>query len=123
MKCFECEKETNNPIKVEPIRHLTSPNSINYGAKNESEKYYNHYCSQECRRICEKKVYQWFAELDRNASDSECFKHIRWEKGWRIGKCEITNQEVRVFPLCPSGNSGQPKECEEHFKLRRRYVV
>lgn len=118
-KCEVCGKESC--IKSEPIRHLMSPNSINMGVNKEEEKVYLYYCSKECQKKDQNLTYACLAELDRNASDSECFEHIKWDGIYRIGRCKITGKEVRVEPLMPGDNSGQPKECLEHFVLRKKY--
>jgi hypothetical protein len=39
----------------------------------------------------------------------------------RIGHCTITGKEVHVEPLQPAERSGQPKECTDHFVLRKSY--
>lgn len=127
MKCKDCNKELSTSfIKVEPSRHVCSPNSINWIAKTEKEKYYEYYCSEECRKKLDKERYIFWAEVDRNASDSECFIHDHWEKDtigrkMRVGHCAITGKEIKVEPLQPGDNSGQPKECYEHFSLRKSY--
>lgn len=110
--CSECGKQST--LKCKPSRGLTSPNKI------ESDVYY---CSKDCMKIGEKKRYAFFAELDRNASDSKCFEHDHWEKDYigrniRVGKCKINGKEVRVEPMQPGDNSGQPIECYEHFEMR-----
>lgn len=102
MTCKKCNNIAI--IKSEPTRHCTSPNSINLMAKNEKDKYYELYCSQECRKADQDLNYALWAELDRNASDSECFVHERWENGARIGHCNITGNPVKVYPLYPAEN-------------------
>lgn len=118
-ECRNCKKEAI--IKAEPNRHVTSPNSINYGVHKESDKYYDWYCSKECMKKDQDLNYAYWAEVDKNASDSECFVGEGWDGIYRIGKCKITGQKVRVEPLMPDTNSGQPKECSEHFVLRKKY--
>jgi len=108
-------------LKVEPNRHATSPNSINWGKDTTDEHYYDYYCSEECKRIHQSENYAYWAELDENTSDSECFEAMGWDGIFRIGKCKVTGQRVRVEPLMPWNNSGQPDECTKHFKLRKKY--
>ena len=128
MRCFNCKNEIiGEAIKTEPNRSFTSPNSINHGVKDKSKLYYEYYCSSECKEETFKARYKWFAELDKNASDSECFKHDHWEKdslrrNIRVGQCVITGKEVRVEPLQPGNNSGQPIACYKHFELRKSYI-
>ena len=128
MKCFDCKKEIiKKPIKTTPNRSFLSPRPINYGVKKESEFHYEYYCTIECKDRTFKARYKWLAELDKNASDSECFEHDHWEKDnlhrrIRVGKCKITGKDVRVEPLQPGDNSGQPIECYRHFKLRNSYA-
>lgn len=109
-KCVECGKD--GTIKSKPSRTLMSPNSPTF---------YLDFCSKECQSKYNKESYRYYAELDRNASDSECFVHDHWDGIMRVGKCKITGNEVHVEPLQPGNNSGQPKECYEHFVLNRRY--
>jgi len=128
MKCFNCNKVISKAIKIEPSYHFTSPGSINRFEKNKSKFYYECFCSFKCRKETEKKKYAFFAGLDRNASDSECFIHNHWERdsmyrNIRVGKCKITGKEVRVEPQQPGNNSGQPIECYEHFKLRESLKI
>lgn len=108
-------------LKSEPNRHATSPNSINYGAKKEEDKYYDYYCSPEHRDKDQALNYACWAELDRNASDSECFEHTGWDGVYRVGRCKITGDIIRVVPHSPWDNSGQPKMCYAHFSLKKRY--
>jgi len=118
MKCFNCNQNIEKFfIKTKPNRHITSPNSANY---------YDYYCNKQCRKETDDKRYAFFAKLDRNASDSECFIHDHWKKdsigrNIRVGKCRITGVDVRVEPLQPGNNSGQPEECYKHFVLRKQY--
>lgn len=124
MQCQECGELAN--IKSEPPRHLTSPNSINRFAKDEEDKIYLWYCSRECQKKNQREAYIFWAELDRNASDSECFIHDHWEtdrlkRKIRVGRCNITGEEVKVEPLQPGDNSGQPIACYNHFKLKSVY--
>ena len=140
-KCQHCKKEiVGEPIKAEPCRHATSPNSINYGRTNKARFFYLSYCSKECEKIDQEEMYASWAAIDKNASDSECFEGTGWDGEFRIGKCKITGKDVRVMPLQPSERSlfptiifvngvykagplgsGQPRECTEHFKLRKKY--
>jgi hypothetical protein len=140
MKCFNCKEEiTGKTIKAEPNRHMQSPNSINHGVSPDKQ-YFNYYCSEICRKETDRARYRWFADIDRNASDSECFIHDHWEvrdvtghgphlcpQSWgvrvRVGHCKITGNEVVVIPLMPAEASGQPKECTEHFVLRKNYRI
>ena len=134
MKCFECEKEIiGEPIRQLPNRHICSPLSIGQlrrisGSKSGlQENDYDHFCSEKCQKELNLKRYAWFAALDRNASDSECFEHISWAKDRlgrmiRFGRCKITGKEYEVEPSQPGDNSGQPKECYDHFKLRENYL-
>ena len=108
-------------LKIEPSRHFMSPNSINYDAKNDARKYYNWYCSPKCRDYDQGLTYAFLAELDKNASDGDCFEHDNWEGEYRIGKCNITGERIRVIPLQPGDRSGQPQACYDHFKLRLEY--
>ena len=123
--CANCNKEGEFSLKSEPVRHLLSPNSFNVFGDNKSEKYYNYFCSKECMDLRNNETYAYWAELDRNASDSECFEHIGWRKigstNHRIGKCKINNKEIIVQPLMIGNNSGQPIECFENFELKHKY--
>jgi len=110
--CFECGKRCKEPIWSSPSRHACSPNKFNF-------KY--PFCSTECSNRNQKVNYAHWAELDRNASDSECFEHHGWEGKYRIGRCKITGDAVRVEPVQPGNNSGQPKACYEHFTLLKKY--
>ncbi len=122
MICSYCKNEIEGEgIKVEPNRHACSPNSINWMAKKKEDKYYTTYCSNECMKKGQALNYAFWAELDRNASDSECFEHTGWDKKMRLGKCKITGEDVKVEPLMPGDNSGQPKTCYEHFVLKKKY--
>lgn len=127
MKCSNCKKEIIGvPIKIAPNRGLLSPNPSNYGLE-EKDSYYWYFCSKECKKETEGQCYIFWAQLDRNASDSECFVHERWitnsiGKKMRVGHCNITGEEVIVEPLVPGENSGQPKKCYEHFVLRKSYA-
>lgn len=114
MKCSNCKKILKDFIEAEPARHLTSPNPARFKLK---------FCNKECLKKFNEEAHSFWANLDRNASDSTCFVHDHWEKdnigrNIRVGKCKITGKEVRVEPLQPGDNSGQPKECYEHFELR-----
>ena len=128
MKCFNCEKELRDKfIKAEPSYHFTSPGSINRWERNKADFYYEYFCDSKCKKILDKARNKFMAELDRNASDSDCFEHERWEKDYfhrniRIGKCKITGKQVRVEPQQPGDNSGQPEECYQHWKLRSNYL-
>lgn len=119
-ECVQCGK-SGAPIRVEPNRHACSPNSINWSAKKEEDKFYLCFCSKECEKIYQDRSFAFWAELDRNASDAECFSHIAWDGKMRIGKCKVTGEDVRVEPLQPGDNSGQPVACYEHFVLRKKY--
>lgn len=110
MNCSQCNKEAT--IKCSPSRHMTSPNSLKMDVW---------YCSKECKDLGEGVRYTAFAILDKNSSDSECFEHDHWENGMRVGICKITGNEVKVEPLQPGDNSGQPKECYDHWELNSRY--
>lgn len=139
MICFECKKEIiGEPIVQEPNRGFLSPSSSVGGIKDilsrfpslnsfiDINNYYERFCSKECQDNLNTKRYIWFAVLDQNASDSECFEHIGWKKddlhrNIRVGRCKITGQKVEVEPLQPGDNSGQPIECYNHFKLRKNY--
>lgn len=126
MICRECNKN-EAVIKVEPTRHFMSPLSINHDYSRfkkinpKLEKYYEWYCSKECQKKCQDKTYAYLAELDRNASDGECFEHEGWDKKMRVGRCKITGEKVRVEPLQRGENSGQPMACYEHFVLKKKY--
>lgn len=112
--CIICKKDCNSEILVKPLRHLTSPNP--------APKY--SVCSKECETEFNEnkpKMYAFFAALDRNASDAECFEAEGWDGIFRVGVCRVTKTRVRVEPLMPSENSGQPRECTQHFKLRQKY--
>ena len=140
MKCAECKKEIKDiPIKQEPSRSFISPSSVAGDLRNILQKvpslkeivklndYYENFCSKECAEKTNLKRYIWFAILDRNACDSECFEHIGWKKdrlrrNIRIGKCKITGKTVEVQPLYHGDNSGQPIECYEHFELKKGYL-
>lgn len=113
LTCHECGKVImGQPVTAKPNRTLLSPKPPALTVD---------YCSQECKKLCDHKRYKFYALLDRNASDSECFQFDHWEGKERIGRCKITGKEVRVEPLQPGNNSGQPIECYEHFKLRGQY--
>lgn len=119
-KCRKCDK--NATFKVEPSRHSMSPNSINYGWNpSRRPKYYDYYCSKECQKADQDLTYTCLAEIDRNASDSACFQHERWDGKYRVGVCKITGEKVRVEPLMHGDNSGQPVSCYKHFELHPRY--
>lgn len=110
-----CGKE--GKFMVYPSRHLLSPNRADFT---------NTYCSKECQKARELECYVFYANIDRNASDSQCFEHIRWVKDnmgrqLRYGRCRITNKEYAVEPLQPGENSGQPIECYNHFQLLKQY--
>lgn len=111
MKCNNCRKD-GATYEAKPSRHFMSPNPASFSF---------FYCDKECANKVNKQDYANLALLDRNASDSECFIHDHWEGIMRVGKCKITGKEVRVEPLQPGDNSGQPKECYEHFELNERY--
>ena len=119
MECAECKKEiTGKLIEQKPNRSAISP---------ASSKYLECFCSKECQDKLNLKRYIWFAILDRNACDSECFEHTGWRKdrlhrNIRIGKCKITGKIVEVQPLYHGDTSGQPIECYEHFELRKDYL-
>ena len=115
-KCFNCGK-SDAKLKTKPNRTFLSPNPPTFS---------EYYCNESCKEKTFRERYVWFAELDRNASDSECFEHDHWEKdsmrrSMRVGKCKITGKEVRVEPLQPGDNSGQPVECYQHFELKKIY--
>lgn len=112
MQCQNCKKNTNNPVDEVPSRHACSPLRADFKTS---------YCSKECATEHQKENYAYWADIDRNASDGECFEHERWDGKYRVGRCKITGQQVRVEPMQPGNNSGQPKECEEHFVLNERY--
>ena len=120
-QCNKCGKSAT--IKVEPNRHACSPLSINdsrvFG--NINEPYYEYFCSAECQKEYGDVNYACWAEIDRNASDSECFEHIGWDGKMRLGKCKITGESVRVQPQMPGDNSGQPRSCYLHFELKQKY--
>ena len=127
MFCFNCKKKIiGKPIVSEPNRSMVSPGSINRWFKDKKDFYYDHFCSELCKKKTDGARYKFWAGLDRNASDSECFVHSHWEtdslhRKIRVGYCKITGKEVRVEPLQPGNNSGQPIECYEHFELRSNY--
>lgn len=105
-------------MKAKPSRHAMSPNPPTFDFD---------FCSVECHKKYNKESYKFYAGLDQNASDSQCFEHDHWEtdsigRKMRVGKCTITGAEVRVEPLQPGNNSGQPKECCDHFVLHARYA-
>lgn len=113
MYCTHCKKILNKPFMASPARGLVSPNKIIKLS----------FCDKKCVDKLNGEAYSFWAELDRNASDSTCFQHDHWEsdslhRKIRVGGCKITGGEVRVEPLQPGDNSGQPKECYEHFELR-----
>lgn len=127
MICDNCKKEiVGQPVKSEPSRHACSPNSINWLAKKKEDKYYWNFCSKDCQKSLQDITYAFWANQDRNASDSECFETIGVEKDRlnrtiRTGKCKITGMDVKVEPLQVGDNSGQPIECYQHFVLREKY--
>lgn len=110
MICNYCKTTTNTGILAKPSRHLTSPSKVLVDDL--------YFCSSEHRKLYDKDAYAFWGELDRNASDSTCFIHDHWEQNMRVGTCAITGEQVRVEPLMPGNNSGQPKDCIEHFELR-----
>lgn len=68
------------------------------------------FCSLECYKKDNKLNYSFWAELDKNPSDSECFEHTGWKEvdkkdkysylyKDRIGKCKITGKKISVLPL------------------------
>lgn len=127
-KCNFCSKRSKNMIFDNPVRHMLSPNGFNQGVSKERQMSLS-FCSKECRNSGQKERYSFWAELDRNASDSKCFVHEGWEKrrvglhtiSMRKGHCRITGKSFFVEPLQPGENSGQPKECVDHFELLERY--
>ena len=125
--CFNCKKEiSGEPILAEPNRHAMSPLSVNYG-KQKSGHHYDSYCSETCHKETDAARYVFFASLDKNASDSECFEgesayKDRLGRTIRVGKCKITGERVEVEPLQPGNKSGQPQACYEHFELRKSYM-
>jgi hypothetical protein len=126
MQCSNCKKEIIGvPIKIAPNRGLLSPNPSNCGLE-EKDSFYWYFCSKECKKETEGQCYVFWAQLDRNASDSECFVHDHWETNdmgdkLRVGHCNITGDEIRVYPLESAIVSGQPSTCTEHFKLKKNY--
>lgn len=123
LRCFQCGRFMKKGVFSEPERHLTSPGSINRWTKRKKDYYLESFCRQECIKKLNKRRNRFFAELDRNVSDSTCFLHDHWEtdslhRRIRVGRCQITNKVVRVEPLQLGDDSGQPKECYEHFQLR-----
>jgi len=111
-KCTNCNGVAK--IEAKPSRHLTSPNTASFKLA---------FCSKKCIKAYNQESGKFYAELDRNSSDSQCFIHDHWEKdkigrNMRVGQCRITGLPVRVEPNQPGNNSGQPIECYEHFKLR-----
>jgi len=110
--CLVCKKPAK--LEAKPARHLTSPNTAEFTLD---------FCSKDCRNEYNKQATKFYSELDRNASDSDCFIHDHWEKdslnrNIRVGRCKITGKEVRVEPGQPGDNSGQPIECYEHWTPR-----
>lgn len=135
-ECFYCKKEfTHEAIQAEPCRHAMSPNSINHGSKAE-DRFYLYFCSKECEVKYQKETYAYWAELDRNPSDSECFEGIGWEGDERVGRCTITGKILRIIPMMPGEkcilyktptepvsveNKESVEECVGHFVLRKKY--
>lgn len=117
VKCFECNLDVDEVrIKAFHSRHALSPKTAaSCGLKE------NVFCSKTCQEKSNNECYAFWADLDKNASDSECFVSDGWEGKVRIGHCKITGDSVRVEPLQPGENSGQPKACIEHFVLREKY--
>lgn len=111
MICTFCKKDSNTGIWAKPSRHLTSP------SKTHVDDLY--FCTNQERKEYDRRAYPFWADLDRNASDSTCFMHERWEGQNRVGTCKITGEKVSVEPLMPGNNSGQPKACIEHFVARK----
>lgn len=109
-KCGECGKPVK--VKAEPSRHLCSPSRAGFKLG---------FCSAEHRDQYQIRTYAHLAKLDCNASDSECFEHLHWEGKYRVGRCKVTGEVVRVEPLQPGEKSGQPKACYDHFVLKERY--
>jgi hypothetical protein len=112
MICHLCVKEVVEVVSEVPARHACSPERANFKIV---------FCSKDCARAWQKDNYTLWAELDRNASDSSCFIHERWEGKYRVGVCRITGQPVVAMPLQPSNRSGQPSDCADHFSLHSRY--
>ena len=125
--CLHCGSTLpENFVLANSTRHVTSPNPSVCAFP---------FCNQEHANKWNDIKYAHLADLDRNASDSECFEHIEWVRSEfknfdgtifygpkkRKGRRKITGEEVIVEPLQPSENSGQPKECTEHFELLERY--
>jgi hypothetical protein len=112
MICQQCKIELDTPVNEVPARHACSPERARFSVA---------FCSKNCAGVWQKQNYAYWAELDLNASDSECFVHERWLNEYRIGKCSVTGDEVKVQPMQPHYKSGQPQQCTEHFKLHERY--
>lgn len=113
MKCSYCSQEiVGIPFEASPSRHFMSPSKADFKLL---------YCNKEHATLKNDSDYAFIAELDRNASDSECFEGDGWEGIYRTGTCKISGRRIRVEPLMPGERSGQPTECVEHFKLRRKY--
>lgn len=124
MTCQHCNQSLSEGgvVRAEPVRHLTSPNSINYDrSRLGSPNITLVYCSVACQKEDAHLTYAFWADLDRNASDSECFVHEGWEGKVRVGHCSITGERVMVEPMQPGLGSRQPRACYEHFKLHPRY--
>lgn len=122
-KCLNCGT-AEWKIKTVPSRHLLSPRPYNDsqawgGCKLPA---FICFCSKKCADEHNSACYSWFAKLDRNCSDSECFEsNGKWDGEYRLGKCVVTGREVRVIPQTPGDRSGQPEECYDHFVLRKKY--
>ena len=116
-KCWNCGigKVT---IRTKPLRHLLSPSIPTWGTNNPWKE---EFCSKECQKEFQSASEAFWANVDRNASDSDCFEHIKWGKGVRIGRCKITGDEFQVQPLMFGENSGQPQACYDHFVLHKSY--
>lgn len=117
MRCVYCKKQGAS-IEFNPSRWLCSPCGYNQFEKKPHSLVA---CSPECVKEFNKRIYAFWATIDRNASDSECFVHESWDGKMRVGYCSKTGKRVRVEPMMHGDNSGQPKSCYDHFVLHNRY--
>lgn len=113
MQCLWCKENKELTVSQRPNRTATSPNRASFNVD---------FCSLECAKKWQDNNYAAFADLDQNASDSECFVGEGWDGDYRVGHCSITGKAVRVLPMFPADRSGQPPECASHFKLRASYA-
>jgi hypothetical protein len=112
IECANCGKTPK--IISRPTRSLVSPEKPGHAVM---------YCSERCKNQNDLERYVFYAQIDRNASDSECFVHDGWNGKMRVGHCKITNEKYEVEPLMSGENSGQPKSCYQHFVIHPRYKI